>query len=98
MAPITFSVVLDTAVVFELVGALIDTLVVAPPPPPAPAPLANIGALLALLAQSSGGRGSTTINNITVAPSSSNTVSSVNKSENTYGTVDPYTAASGAYG
>ena len=57
------------------------------------------GAILAAAAAgSSGGRGSTTINNITVAPSSSNTVSSVNKSENTYGTVDPYTAASGAYG
>ena len=62
-------------------------------------PSANLGVLLAALAQSSGsGGGSTTVNNVTVAPSTSNTVSSVNKSENTYGTVDPYTSAAGAYG
>ena len=42
--------------------------------------------------------GGTTVNNVTVAPSTSNTVSSIQKSENTYGTVDPYTSASGAYG
>ena len=42
--------------------------------------------------------GSSTVNNVTVAPSTSNTVSSINKSENTYGTVDPYTSAAGAYG
>ena len=60
--------------------------------------MGQMGALLAAAALGSGGRGSTTINNVTVAPSSRNTVSSINKSENTYGTVDPYTAASGAYG
>ena len=58
----------------------------------------ELGALLAAAAAGSSGRGSTTINNVTVAPSSSNTVSSVSKSENVYGTVDPYTSASGAYG
>jgi hypothetical protein len=53
-----------------------------------------------LLAAYGGGSGgsSTTVNNVTVSPSTSNTVSSVQKSENTYGTVDPYTSAAGAYG
>ena len=58
---------------------------------------AQLGAILAQL----GGAptaGQTTVNNVTVAPSSSNSISSVSKSENTYGTVDPYTSAVGAYG
>ena len=40
----------------------------------------------------------TTINNVTVAPSTATNTSQTNISENTYGTVDPYTNASGAYG
>ena len=54
----------------------------------------------AMLAAYGGGSGgsSTTVNNVTVAPSTSNTVSSIQKSENVYGTVDPYTSAAGAYG
>ena len=55
-------------------------------------------ALLAAYGNGGSGGSSTTVNNVTVAPSTSNTVSSVQKSENTYGTVDPYTSASGAYG
>ena len=62
----------------------------------APVPV-QLGALLGSLGALNSG-GGTTINNVTVAPSTSNTVSSVQKSENTYGTVDPYTAAAGAYG
>ena len=54
--------------------------------------------LLAAYGSGSGDGGGTTVNNVTVAPSTSNTVSSVQKSENTYGTVDPYTSAAGAYG
>ena len=44
------------------------------------------------------GGGGTTINNVTVAPQTSTSVASTNISENRYGTVDPYTNASGAYG
>ena len=58
---------------------------------------AQLGAILTQL----GGApmaGQTTVNNVTVAPSSSNSISSVSKSENVYGTVDPYTSAAGAYG
>ena len=53
-----------------------------------------------MLAAYGGGSGgsSTTVNNVTVAPSSSNSISSIQKTENTYGTVDPYTSAAGAYG
>ena len=54
--------------------------------------------LLAAYGSGSGDGGGTTVNNVTVSPSTSNTVSSVQKSENTYGTVDPYTSAAGAYG
>ena len=54
--------------------------------------------LLAAYGNGGNGGGGTTVNNVTVAPSTSNTVSSIQKSENTYGTVDPYTAAAGAYG
>ena len=54
--------------------------------------------LLAAYGNGGSSGGSTTVNNVTVSPSTSNTVSSVQKSENTYGTVDPYTSASGAYG
>ena len=42
--------------------------------------------------------GSTTVNNVTVAPTSATNTSQTNISENVYGTVDPYTHASGAYG
>ena len=47
--------------------------------------------------QSSGG-GGTTIINVTVAPSTSNTSSNTNIAENIYGVADPYTSAAGAYG
>ena len=68
-------------------------------PPNISAQTNQMGALLsAAAAGSSGGGGGTTVNNVTVAPSTSNSISSVNKSENTYGTVDPYTSAAGAYG
>ena len=45
-----------------------------------------------------GGGGTTTVNNVTVAPQTSTSVASTNIAENVYGTVDPYTNASGAYG
>ena len=54
--------------------------------------------LLGVLGAASARGGGTTVNNVTVAPSTSNSVSNVQKSENTYGTVDPYTSAAGAYG
>ena len=54
--------------------------------------------LLAAYGNGGGSGGGTTVNTVTVAPSTSNTVSSVSKSENVYGTVDPYTSAAGAYG
>ena len=60
--------------------------------------VSNFGQLLKMAAMQSAGGGGTTINNVTVAPSSSNSISSIQKTENTYGTVDPYTSAAGAYG
>ena len=53
-------------------------------------------AMLASFGGGSSDGGGTTVNNVTVAPSTSNTVSSVQKSQNTYGTVDPYTSAAGS--
>ena len=55
-------------------------------------------ALLAAYGNRSGDGGSTTVNNVTVAPQTSTSVASTNIAENVYGTVDPYTNAAGAYG
>ena len=54
----------------------------------------------ALLSAYGGGSGnsSTTINNITNAPSTVNQSSSSTITENSYGVADPYTSAAGAYG
>ena len=51
---------------------------------------------LALATQGSSQR--PTVNHVTIAPSSSNTVSSAAYTEQTYGTSDPFTSVSGAYG
>ena len=60
---------------------------------------ANPSAMGALLrGYGGGGGGTTTVNNVTVAPQTSTSVASTNIAENVYGTVDPYTNASGAYG
>ena len=59
---------------------------------------ANPSAIGALLGGLGGGSSTTTINHVTVAPSTSNTSSSTTIAENIYGVSDPYTSASGAYG
>ena len=58
---------------------------------------AQMGALLKAFGGAGGG-GGTTVNNVTVAPQTSTSVASTNIAENVYGTVDPYTNATGAYG
>ena len=65
-------------------------------------PMLNLAAaqsaLLAAYGNGGSSGGSTTVNNVTVAPTTSNTVSSLQKQENVYGVVDPYTSVAGAYG
>ena len=63
----------------------------------APLPV-QMGALLRAYGVGQVGRQGMTVNNVTVAPQTSTSTSQMNISENTYGTVDPYTNAAGAYG
>ena len=62
-----------------------------------PIPPKVSGDLLSAFAQQRAS-GGTTVNNVTVAPTTSNSSSNTTIAENTYGVADPYTSASGAYG